>query len=177
MAIKIAALPHDSIQIPDVGGSQIVESYFVGFPRGRGGEPEVYSVWQNGTVKLLVAAGSKQPGSLGRRFFKVCGGPRADKQQLAVWVLAAVEGWPEGKLEASHINGDHCDNRVANLCWETPAENHARTVAHGTSAAGERNPNSALTESDVLEIRDLCPDGRANAGRDRGAFRNQQRVQ
>ena len=53
MPIKIAALPRDAIQVPDVGGGRIVESYWVGFPRGRGGQPEIYSVLRNGTVNCL----------------------------------------------------------------------------------------------------------------------------
>ena len=80
-------------------------------------------------------------------------------QQLAVWVLASVKGWPEVRLEASHINGDHCDNRVENLCWESHADNGARTVAHGTSIAGERHHAAVLTEVEVYAVRDLCATG------------------
>lgn len=38
---------------------------------------------------------------------------------------------PEGQ-ETRHLNGDPADNRLENLCWGTPKENHADQISHGT---------------------------------------------
>lgn len=41
------------------------------------------------------------------------------------------------------------------LSWETPSQNGADKVAHGTSLKGERSPNAKLTEHAVREIKAL----------------------
>jgi hypothetical protein len=67
-------------------------------------------------------------------------------------ILEAFRGpCPEG-TEARHVNGVRSDNRLANLVWATPKENNADKICHGTSPHGERNPNSKLTQVDVLSI-------------------------
>ena len=37
---------------------------------------------------------------------------------------------PDG-METRHLNGDPSDNRLANLAWGTPKENHTDKVRHG----------------------------------------------
>ena len=39
---------------------------------------------------------------------------------------------PQG-YESRHLNGDKLDNRLINLRWGTPQENHADRILHGTS--------------------------------------------
>jgi hypothetical protein len=59
-------------------------------------------------------------------------------------VLEAFVGpCPEGE-ECRHLNGDPGDNRLANLCWGTVAENRMDKVRHGTGK---------LSEDDVRSIR------------------------
>jgi hypothetical protein len=68
-------------------------------------------------------------------------------------VLEAFVGkCPKGK-EGSHINGDCRDNRLENLIWETPKENHARMVGHGTKITGERSYLHKLSEEQVRKIK------------------------
>lgn len=59
---------------------------------------------------------------------------------------------PKGH-ETSHLNGDNSDNRLKNLKYETPKENQARKVQHGTDYSGARNPAAKLTESQIVKIR------------------------
>lgn len=49
-------------------------------------------------------------------------------------VLEAFIGpCPEG-MECRHLDGNPANNRIGNLKWGTPAENHADSVRHGTAA-------------------------------------------
>lgn len=69
---------------------------------------------------------------------------------------------PEDKPQVNHINGTKTDNRVENLEWVTQAENqqHARRAGlHKNQAKGSRHGNAKLTESQVLEMRQLFKDG------------------
>ena len=62
---------------------------------------------------------------------------------------------PNGKLEASHLDGDKENNCVDNLVWETHYDNEQRKKEHGTYQWGERSGNNKLTELEVLEMRRL----------------------
>lgn len=58
-----------------------------------------------------------------------------------------------------HLDGDRGNDDLSNLEWGTPKENAADTVRHGRTLRGERQRNSKLTESGVLEIRSRVADG------------------
>ncbi len=47
---------------------------------------------------------------------------------------------PEG-MQACHNDGDHLNNHVSNLRWDTPSANVQDRKLHGTYQWGERNPN------------------------------------
>jgi hypothetical protein len=72
-------------------------------------------------------------------------------------VLRAFLGVPPGDWTASHMNGDRADNRIANLAWESLAQNIRRQVPDGTRnlnrPRGEDNHMTHLTTDDVLTIR------------------------
>ena len=68
---------------------------------------------------------------------------------------------PEQAQVVRHLDGNILNNRAANLCWGTYAENEADKIAHGTANLGERNPAATLLEADVLEIRRLLAQGTA----------------
>lgn len=74
-------------------------------------------------------------------------------------VLLAFVGPPPLGHEARHVNGDRSDNRVANLCWGTHAENMADTLTHGTHNRGERHGNAKLSDPQAREIRALVSGG------------------
>jgi hypothetical protein len=68
-------------------------------------------------------------------------------------VLEAFVGpRPEG-MECLHRNGIKTDNRLANLCWGSHAENGADAVRLGEMARGNCNGMAKLTVEAVLAIR------------------------
>lgn len=68
-------------------------------------------------------------------------------------VLLAFHGQRPMYHQASHVNGVRDDNRIGNLRWESPKDNNARKVAHGTNNHGERQGAARLTAEDVYFIR------------------------
>jgi hypothetical protein len=56
-------------------------------------------------------------------------------------------------MECRHLDGCPENNRLANLCWGTPAENVADQIRHGTIARGSRNGSAKLGEAQVFRIR------------------------
>jgi hypothetical protein len=67
---------------------------------------------------------------------------------------------PEG-MECSHIDNNKGNNRLENLCWETPAQNNKRKAEHGSRQNGENSTNAKLTWVQVREIRFLRKEGLA----------------
>lgn len=67
---------------------------------------------------------------------------------------------PQNKPQVNHKNGIKNDNRVENLEWNTRSENQKHAIRTGLrSAKGEKNSQSILNKSKVLEIRDLLDKG------------------
>jgi hypothetical protein len=58
---------------------------------------------------------------------------------------------PSG-LEVRHLDGDPQNNSVSNLAYGTRRENAQDSVAHGTTAKGERHGRHKLTEEQVEVI-------------------------
>lgn len=73
-------------------------------------------------------------------------------------MLTFVGPCPEG-MQCRHLNGVCTDNQLANLAWGTIQENHDDKQKHGTTARGETNGLSRLTEEQVREIRLLATQG------------------
>lgn len=71
---------------------------------------------------------------------------------------AFVGPCPEG-MEVCHQNGDHVDNRLSNLRYDTAKNNQQDRIGHGTDNHGARNGRSKLTEQAILEIRDKYATG------------------
>ena|SRR3990167_9191821 len=74
-------------------------------------------------------------------------------------VLTAFVGQRPKGCDASHLNGNRADNRITNLCWESPSANHSRKLDHGTLVHGERHKCSKLKTRDVLDIRHRVSQG------------------
>lgn len=70
-------------------------------------------------------------------------------------VLLAFVGPCPDWHEAAHLNGVPGDNRVVNLRWVLPAENSGHKRIHGTQPRGDALWNAKLTDSSVIEMRDL----------------------
>jgi len=68
-------------------------------------------------------------------------------------VLEAFVGkCPEG-MEGCHNDGNAFNNHLSNLRWDTPKNNHADKIKHGTTNRGERCGTAKLTLEQVQAIR------------------------
>ena len=85
-------------------------------------------------------------------------------------LLAFVGPRPVGKV-CCHGNGVRDDNRLANLRYDTQANNIADKKIHGTHTRGEAHPRAVLTESDVRAIRSLNAAGSLNQSQIGALFR------
>lgn len=68
-------------------------------------------------------------------------------------VLEAFVGPRPLGMWGCHINDIPTDNRVDNLYWGTPKQNHADSKRNGTNCAGARNGNSIVDETTVAQIK------------------------
>lgn len=75
-------------------------------------------------------------------------------------VLASFVGpCPEGMV-GCHNDGDHLNNQVTNLRWDTQSANRRDCDKHGTMPRGERHHHSRFTEEEVRHLRYLARDYR-----------------
>lgn len=65
---------------------------------------------------------------------------------------------PDG-MECCHWDGNHDNNRVENLRWDTRKSNCLDSIRHGTNVRGEKNHSSILSEFGVRVIRRLLEFG------------------
>lgn len=66
---------------------------------------------------------------------------------------------PTERHEVAHSCGNRACLNHRHLRWATRSENHMDKLLHGTLARGERQGSAKLTESQVLEIRELLAQG------------------
>jgi hypothetical protein len=67
-------------------------------------------------------------------------------------VLEAFIGPCPPGMECCHGDGVRTNNQRSNLRWDTPRNNQADRIAHGTSNRGSRQHGAKLRESDIPEI-------------------------
>ena len=68
-------------------------------------------------------------------------------------VLEAFIGECPKGMEGCHNDGNTLNNHIDNLRWDTPKNNHADKVKHGTTNRGERCGTAKLTLVQVNAIR------------------------
>jgi NUMOD4 motif/HNH endonuclease/IrrE N-terminal-like domain len=86
----------------------------------------------------------------GYRLVDLFGNGKRATFRVHTLVLAAFIGPRPPGMECRHLNGNRTDNRLINLAWGTPQENHDDKRLHGTDNRGERSGSVKLTEWDVL---------------------------
>lgn len=121
-----------------------------------------YQVSSFGSVRGLIA-----PNSRPRKHPKILKPTHNDRcTTVSLWVKykchtrllhrlvleAFIGPCPEG-MEGSHLDGNHRNNRVDNLCWETHIDNMARMNEHGTRLRGTEVALSKLTDEIVIMCR------------------------
>lgn len=75
-------------------------------------------------------------------------------------VLEAFVGKRPIGMQGCHKNGIKTDNRLSNLRWDTPKENHNDKRRHGTMARGSKVNTNKLTPEQVMAIREKRNDGK-----------------
>jgi hypothetical protein len=68
-------------------------------------------------------------------------------------VLEAFVGKAPQGMECCHNDGNQTNNNLENLRWDTPKNNHADKLKHGTSNTGENCNWAKLTKEQVIAIR------------------------
>ena len=68
-------------------------------------------------------------------------------------VLEALVGKAPKGMECCHNDGNQQNNKLDNLRWDTPKNNHVDKLKHGTSNTGERCNWAKLTKAQVIAIR------------------------
>ena len=134
----------------------------------------LYMVSHYGRVKSLGRAvgihpllgGTRQPtakllrsGTVGRYArVALCKDGQISYQSVHHLVLEAfLRPRPPG-MQGCHNDGNHRNNHLDNLRWDTPGSNAADRILHGSNASGSRNGNSKLTEAEVVQIRLMLND-------------------
>lgn len=101
-----------------------------------------YEVSDQGRVR--GPSGILHQGRMKVGYLRVSLGSRSARKPVHTLVLTAFVGPRPTGMEACHNNGDHTDNRLVNLRWDTRRENQRDRVRHGT------HHNSSKTQ---------CPQG------------------
>lgn len=83
--------------------------------------------------------------------------------QIHTLVAAAFIGPRPNGMVVRHKDDNKKNIRVGNLCYGTQKENINDSIANGKIRIGEMNVNSSLTDSSVLEIRNLHTLGKTMA--------------
>jgi hypothetical protein len=68
-------------------------------------------------------------------------------------VMEAFVGKRPESMECCHNDGNAFNNHLSNLRWDTPKNNHADKIRHGTTNRGERCGTAKLTLEQVKAIR------------------------
>lgn len=91
----------------------------------------------------------------GRNYVDLCINYKYERYYIHRLVLAAFVGPCPNNMEACHNDGNHMNNNLENLRWDTHANNLLDKIAHGTLLRGERLKQSKITADDVKQIRNL----------------------
>jgi len=117
----------------------------------------IYEVSDGGNVRSKLSGKLKKftlNKKDGRIFLLLWRNNKPKNRKPHTLVLEAFVGKrPRGK-ECCHYDGNPQNNRLENLRWDTPKNNQADRIRHGTTNRGERCGTAKLTLEQVKEIRE-----------------------
>lgn len=76
-------------------------------------------------------------------------------------VLSTFDKPMDRNIDCCHKNHNREDNRLCNLEWGTRKYNEFQKKLNGTTAMGEKNGKSKMTNEKVLQIRQLFSEGKS----------------
>lgn len=115
--------------------------------------PDIFLCWDGRVASFRNGKARVLKGTRCGQYLAIDVPPR--RQYIHTLMCEAFHGpRPEGQ-QVRHLDGNRDNNAPSNLRWGTPRENNMDKVRHGTTAAGERNPNAKLTPAEVQDMRDL----------------------
>lgn len=127
-----------------------------------------YEVSNDGRLRALYSVNQHKAGRIlkggpahgGYRLYRMFRGDGTPSSVLLIHkiVLEAFVGFaPEG-MECRHLDGDPSNAHISNLQWGTRKENMQDKIRHGTIARGETHGMVKLSNSEVMEIRNMAAD-------------------
>lgn len=133
-----------------------------GFPGYRvGDDGSVWTAWkQKGNQKsgmiYFISEGwrlrKQSTNPNGRRLVTLKNANGYKTLQVHRLVLEAFVGPCPEDMECCHNDGNHTNNHLSNLRWDTHKANVKDRDAHGRTACGERSGSAKLTAEQVKEI-------------------------
>ena len=90
---------------------------------------------------------------LGRRNLLLCRGPIRKNARAHTLVLTAFVGNKPAGMQCCHNDGNPSNNHISNLRWDTPKNNQADRIRHGTNLCGVQMHLAKLNPEKVREIR------------------------
>lgn len=128
----------------------------------------LYSVSSLGRIRRDKGSAAAKAGcildghnSLGYRRIALTGSKSRQKKFLIhrLVALAFLETPSPDQTHVNHKDGNGTNNRVENLEWCTPAENHKHQEGLPSFARGEKAPWAKLKNDDIPKIRQMVSDG------------------
>jgi hypothetical protein len=118
----------------------------------------VFSLNYNGTGKRKEMAQLKNKAD-GRLCCCMRSNGKTFNKKVHQLVLEAFVGPRPAGMVACHNDGNHLNNNLSNLRWDTKKANQGDSIQHATFAQGSKQGSSKITETDAMQIRALYETG------------------
>lgn len=128
-----------------------------GFPGYRvGDDGTVWSCRLNGTGGMTDKWHRLKPTKAKNGYLRITISADGKRRRMPLHrlVLLVFVGPCPGGMEGCHNDGDKENNCLVNLRYDTPKNNHADKIRHGTIQVGEKHGCAKLGEIEVVLIRE-----------------------
>ena len=119
---------------------------------------KVFSLNYNGTNKRKEMAQNKNKAD-GRLCCCMRSNGKTFMKKVHQLVLEAFVGPRPPGMIACHNDGNHLNNHLSNLRWDSRSANQQDSLRHNTFAVGSKQGASKIIENDAMQIRTLYATG------------------
>ncbi len=117
----------------------------------------IYQISNYGNVRSIKTNLAKKVTTLKsgdiRPFVNLHKNGKQKMMRIHKMVMEAFVGMRPQGMECCHNDGNPQNNHLSNLRWDTPKNNHADKIKHGTTNRGEQCGTAKLTLEQVRKIR------------------------